>query len=228
LGDFSALYGLPDAIGSGIFRVGAGHRLTRVVSLPSGSFPNGIAFHDGRLYISDSALAAIWRVRLTDDVVGPVDNWLQNDLLAFSSGGVGLGANGIAFKGQTLFISVSDFGRVVRVPVKRDGSPGTPRVFCEQPELVTADGIAFDMLGRLWIVTNGSYSPPGGGLYRVAADGVVREIAKDQGWLDYPTMPVFGRTWSSSCTLYVLNGDFSSSASPDIVSLKVGVPGLPL
>ena len=97
---------------------------------------------------------------------------------------------------------------------------------------MTADGIAFDLLGRLWVVTNGSDATPSGGLYRVSPTGAVTEIANDPGWLDYPTMPVFGRTLSSAFRLYVLNGAFNNfdpkGKGPSIVALKVAVPGLPL
>jgi sugar lactone lactonase YvrE len=227
-------YGLPDSIGSGVFRLDNGE-LTRVVSLPSGSWPNGIAFHKGRLYIADSALSAIWRVRVDDGVATPTAPWFQSPLLAPSHAmsAFGIGANGVAFRGDTLYTVVSDYGRVVRVPLMSDGTAGSPSVLCKRPELRTGDGIAFDILGRLWIATNGSDATPSGGLYRVATDGTVTQIAKDPGWLNYPTTPVFGRTPASALTLYVLNGAYYSWADPtkfppDIIPLQVGVPGLPL
>ena len=61
LWDFSSLVGAPDTIGSGVFRL-AGGTLTRVAALPPGTGPNGLAFHDGRLYISDPPNGEIWRV----------------------------------------------------------------------------------------------------------------------------------------------------------------------
>jgi hypothetical protein len=38
----------------GVFRISAGGAVTRVATLPTFSFPNGLAFHDGSLYITDS------------------------------------------------------------------------------------------------------------------------------------------------------------------------------
>ena len=66
----------------------------------------------------------------------------------------GIGANGIAFRGDRLFVSVADYGRIVRIPVRTDGSPGKPVVVCEEAKLKTADGIAFDAFGGLWITTD--------------------------------------------------------------------------
>jgi sugar lactone lactonase YvrE len=226
--DFSADYGLPESLGSGIFRLDAGGILTRVALLPPGSFPNGLAFHKGSLYISDSGVGVIWRVRVDEGVATPASSWFQNALLAPSKT---IGVNGIAFKGDTLYAVVYDVGRVVRIPVNRDGTPGTPNVLCKRPQLRTADGIAFDILGRLWIVTNGTPATPSGGLYRVSTTGVVTKIFDDPGWLNYPVMPVFGRTAATATTLFVENGAYNGwfdGTSPDIISLQVGVPGLPL
>ena len=228
--DFSAEYGVPDSGigGSGIFRLDAELKLTRVALLPPGSWPNGIAFHKGRLYISDSARGAIWRVSVGDRVATPTSPWFQDALLTPTKV---LGINGIAFKGEVLYAVVYDVGRVVRIPLKSDGTPGTPSVLCKRPELKTGDGIAFDVLGRLWITTNGVSANPAGALYRVSSAGATTEVFDDPAWLNYPTMPVFGRTMATATTLFVANGaynGFYDGSSPDIISLQVGVPGLPL
>ena len=130
-------------------------------------------------------------------------------------------------------MSVSDFGRIVRIPVKADGLPGVPRVICEQPKLKSADGIAFDALGGLWIVTNAGATGvnPAGALYRLSPAAGLWQIADDPGWLNYPTVPVFGTTKSTLHTLYVANGAFygyEDGTAPDIQALPAGVAGLPL
>jgi sugar lactone lactonase YvrE len=226
--DYSNAYGIYDSP-SGVFKVGEG-RLTRVLSLPPGTFPNGLAFHKGKLYISDCERGAIWRVRVGEGAADPAAPWFMSALLA-PPNSYAIGANGIAFKGDTLYAVVSSSGRILKVPVRYDGTAGEAVVLCKHPELRTADGIAFDMLGRLWVVTNGSKLTPDGGLWRVALDGSLRMIANDPGWLNYPVMPVFGRTCSTATTLYVLNGayyDYLDGSAPDLISLPVGVAGLPL
>src|SRR5665647_965189 len=141
--------------------------------------------------------------------------------------------NGIAFRGERLFVSVPDYGRIVRVCVKDDGSPGAPSVISEQPELRSADGIAFDALGGLWIATNAGTTgaSSGGGLYRLSPAAGVWRIADEPGWLNYPTAPVFGTTPGTLRTLYVENGayfSFDDLIGPDIRVLHVGIPGQPL
>lgn len=219
---------------NGVLRLN-GNTLDQVVALPQGAWPNGLAFHDRRLYISDSALGAVWRVSPRDLPATPESPWLQDDLLAPGTGenASGLGVNGIAFRGDRLYAVVADFGRVVRVPVHRDGSPGSPVVVAERQELVTADGIAFDKAGGLWIAVNSGTTGamPSGALYRLTPGGALTSVADDRGWLNYPTQPVFGVTPATRGDLFVVNGAFynwEDGTSADIRVLHVGIPGVPL
>jgi sugar lactone lactonase YvrE len=117
----------------GVFRIDAGHA-TRVLTLPEESFPNGLAVRDSYLYVSDSALGAVWRAPLKTAST-PVAPWFQDSSLLPSTGGNdhGIGANGIAFKSGDLYVAVSDAGRIVRVPVLPSGVPGAPRVVSYRP-----------------------------------------------------------------------------------------------
>ena len=104
---------------------------------------------------------------------------------------------------------------------------------CERPELKTADGMAFDLAGGLWITTNSGSTgaSPSGALYRLAPGGGLITVADDPGWLNYPTTPVFGTTPRTARTLFIENGayyDWADGTSPDIRALRVGVPGLAL
>jgi len=231
--------GEPPAIDSAVLKLGHDGKLTEVVKLPDGAFPNSLAFHNGRLYITDSIPGAVWRVELNGGAVTPEAPWLEDALLAGGDPAtdptmMGLGANGIAFRGDRAYVSVSDYGRIVRIAVRADGSPGAPEVFCERPELVTADGIAFDALGRLWVATNSGTTggSPSGALYRLSSFGALCRIVDDPGWLNYPTMPVFGTTKKGDHTLYIANGaywsGFGDGTAPDIQALPVGIAGLPL
>ncbi len=123
--------GAPSTIDSAVFALDGHGKLTEVVKMQDGSFPNGLAFHGGLAYITDSVTGCIWRTRVGGRLAEPKTPWLQDALLA--PGDDGLGANGIAFRGDDLFVSVSDSGRIVRVPVRRDGMPGASRVVCERP-----------------------------------------------------------------------------------------------
>jgi sugar lactone lactonase YvrE len=224
---------------NGVYRLEGDGRLTQVVALQEGAWPNRLAFHESRLYITDTALGAVWRVRLGCGVASPTEPWLWHDSLAPGDPKgdetvSGLGADGLAFRGDDLFVGVYDFGRIVRVHVRDDGSHSKPTVVCERAELKTADGMAFDLAGGLWITTamgTTTGASPSGALYRLAPGGKLMKVADDPGWLNYPTQPVFGTTLRTAFTLYVENGAYFSyedGTAPDIRALRVGIPGLPL
>ena len=67
----------------------------------------------------------------------------------------------------------------------------------------------------------------GGRLGIVEHDGTLRILADNPGWLDYPTMVVFGTTFRTWGTLYMTNGG-SNAGQPNVPSFYAGVPGLPL
>ena len=64
-------------ISTGVYRLDAGGKLTQVVALPEGAWPNGIAFHDRYLYMTDSGLGAVWRARVGAGMASPAKPWLH-------------------------------------------------------------------------------------------------------------------------------------------------------
>ena len=135
----------------GVFRVEANRSLTQVMSLPPGSFPNGIAFYGDDLYVSGTSGGAIWKKSPKDKPDQPV-LWYQNSALLAP---YGFGANGVAFYHNALYVSVADAGSIVRFSIQPDGSPG-PWEYIVPPDvrLATLDGIAFDVTGKLWLTVN--------------------------------------------------------------------------
>ena len=118
--------------------------------------PNALDFDDrGNLYASDSLGGQIWKI----DQSGEVTVWKKDPLLM----GVGpydpplppmIGANGITFddQGENLYVANTDLGRIVRIPVERDGSAGAATVYAEDLALLRgADGITFDREGNLYV-----------------------------------------------------------------------------
>ena len=231
--------GDPQTLGCGVYRVDPGGSMVRVISIPAGSWPNGLAFHDGRAYITDSALGAVWRAphrgrrRLAGRplVPGCAPAARRSDVRPDQDG------HRCQRRSLPRRPHVRERGRLpaasYRCPILAGGSAGAPRVFCEQPKLATADGIAFDAKGRLWVATNSGATggSKSGALYRLSSSGTLTQIADDPGWLNYPTMPVFGTTKATVHTLFVANGAYFSyedGSSPDIQALHVSVAGLPL
>ncbi len=198
----------------GVFRIGPGGAVRRVATLPADSFPNGLAFRGGDLYISDSSRGAIWRLAPG----GQAAIWLQHPLLAPKTS---IGANGLAFWRGSRYVAVADSGTIARVPLTAGGIAGTPVVAAQVPLLRTADGIAFDVRGNLYITVNDNR------LVRLAPDGALTQLAAKNDGLVYPTMPAFGTTPATRTTLYLTNGALSNG-TPDIVAFDAGARGLPL
>jgi sugar lactone lactonase YvrE len=224
----------PDA-SSGVYRVEGDGSLTLVLQIPAGLWPNGLAFRGDEIYVSDSTLGAIWR-KAPGDSIAPTTPWYQDPIIAPPTL-YDVGANGIAFYQGSLYIAVAQAsknlkkGSIVRLPIMNDGSPGTAGYLAKpDPKLCLIDGIAFDNTGTLWFAadSNRNTNPRiGGRLGTVGQDGKIRIIWDDAAWLDYTDMVAFGTTTDTIGTLFVSNGGMLTGR-PDVVSVFVGVPGLPI
>jgi sugar lactone lactonase YvrE len=109
----------------------------RIAALPATSLPNGLALdpHTGMLYVADSALGRIWAVPATG---GTATVWSAAPELAPAGY---LGANGLKVHGGAVWVSNTDQGTVVRIPVLPDGAPGPARI--RAGGLPTIDDFAF-------------------------------------------------------------------------------------
>src|SRR5262249_17840001 len=155
---------------------------------------------------SDSSLSVIWRL----PPGGKAAVWLKSPLLAPKTK-FGIGANGLAFWRGSFYVSVADFGTIVRVPFRACGQPGAPVVIAQANLLKTADGIAFDIKGNLYITVNVDR------LVRLAPDGGLTLLAAKKNGLAFPDMPAFGTTPTTRTMLYLTNGGFRRG-TPDIVA----------
>lgn len=211
-----------------MLRIDRDGRATRAVTLPAGTFPNGLAFRGGDLYVSDSWNGAVWRAHPRGNGnVTLTTPWIKDPLLAVASETGWEGVNGIAFGDDALYAVNADTGSVVRIPVRRDGSPGKASLVLTDPALVGADGIAFDAEGGLWITVNHGDVDVGGALVRMGRNGRLQVMASDPGWLDYPSQPAFGTRPGDRTTLYVVNGSLNTG-NCNVIALDVGVRGQPL
>jgi hypothetical protein len=105
---------------TGVWRIRPGLAPVQIATLPANSFPNDMAldpFH-GQLYIADSALATVWRVPITG---GAPLAWISDAALAKTSF---IGANGIAVHSGAVWVSNTDMGTIVRIPIQSDGTAG--------------------------------------------------------------------------------------------------------
>ncbi len=198
-----------------VLRIGVDGSVVSVAQLPAASFPNGLAYHDDALYITDSALGVIWRFLPSD---ASLIRWLEDPVLLPGDPAHGIGANGIAFKGQQLYVAVSDPGIIVQVPLQLDGTAGDPAVFSRKHVLATADGLVFDPKGRMWVATNEDR------LLRLSPDGSIFRFADGAAWLNYPTTVAFGVPLRGTTKLYIENGAFEGG-TPNILATKVRIAG---
>ncbi len=189
----------------------------RVATLPHGVWPNDLAFHRGRLHVSDSARGAVWRFRPAAGVQHLTRPWVRSPLLRPTPQG-SIGVNGIAFRGDDLLAVNADRGTLVRVPVTRAGRAGTPYVVNRARRLRTADGLATDR-GGAWVVTNGvgTTAPPRQQhLLRLDRSGRIVHTWTDLPWMNYPTSVV-----RSGHHLFVTDGAFHGGRA-DVRSLTTG------
>jgi sugar lactone lactonase YvrE len=174
---------------SAIYRVSR-TQAKKVASLPAGAWPNGLAFHDGRLYVSDPAQGAIWRFRPGRSTRALTSPWLSSLRLAPATP-EGIGVNGIAFAGTDLYAVNADRGTLLRVHLGTKGNPGPVRVVVKRARLLTADGLTVGRHGRLWVAVNGTSdgTEPLTGQYVLALSrrGAVLASWKDRPWMSYPT-----------------------------------------
>jgi hypothetical protein len=127
--------GTPDL--TGIWRVTRNGNARRIAALPADGLPNGLALDQrtGQLYAADAVLGTIWRVSVGG---GTPVAWATGPELQ-PAGFVG--ANGVKLHRHAVWVSNTDHGTVVRIPIRRDGSAGT--ITTEVSGLAGPDDFAF-------------------------------------------------------------------------------------
>ena len=216
-----------DPADSGVYEISRGGTPTRLPGSGQIGLPNGIAFDDrGSMYVTDSLQGAVWRLR-----PGVSAERLVQDPLLEGDGsfgiGVPLGANGIAFRHGSLYVTNTELGRVVRIPLSPSGAAGAVQLVAEGPQLIGADGCQFDVHGNLYIALNVQSK-----LVRVTPDGTLSTVATAADGLDFPASPLFGVGRGDRETVFVTNFALGhanpADAHPGVVSFDVGTPGAPL
>ncbi|HWZ90650.1 MAG TPA: hypothetical protein VNW92_17440 [Polyangiaceae bacterium] len=214
---FGALVSFVPDVQAGVYRVDAAGAAVLFAKHPEMAFPNGLLFDDaGRLYVTDSAAGAIFRV----DPTGDVSKWLASDLLVGgkdscgAGNGVGvpfdIGANGIVSSGGSLYITNTDKATIVRIPIAADGSAGTPVMFVGPScaDLSGADGLTLAPNGDLVVAVNHLNK-----LVRVDTKGNLSTLVAGDP-LDFPTSLVF-----SEGALYVGNFAFLDAKNPGLIRI---------
>jgi DNA-binding beta-propeller fold protein YncE len=123
---------------TGVYRIlpGSSHA-TMFARLPAGAFVNGMALdpRGNQLLVTDSLLSTIWAVPLGN---GPVTAWLTAGALAPHGS---FGANGLKIHNDAVWVTNTNDGTFLRIPVTRDGAPGPVKVVATG--LTSADDLVF-------------------------------------------------------------------------------------
>jgi sugar lactone lactonase YvrE len=226
---YVALASFVPNVQSGIYRVPPGGGQPTLFA--SGmALPNGLAFDTkGNLFVSDTIPGVV--LKITSD--GKVNKWAEHDLLKGSKSSCNskipdfdAGPNGIAFDDRgDLFVLNTHGASIIRVPVNKDGSAGTPERFVgpDCANLEGADGIAIDEKGNLYVVDFLIHK-----LVSVGKDKTIT-VLDSGGLLDSPASLAFG-VGQDRDTLYITNFAFVSAAGggqpkPGVLKKEVGIKG---
>ncbi|MGD0677369.1 MAG: SMP-30/gluconolactonase/LRE family protein [Polyangiaceae bacterium] len=193
------------------------------------TFPNGIAEDlQGNYYVADSLQGSVTRISADGS---RKTSWSTSSLLAPGTGFPPLGANGIAFDlfFRNVYVSNTSNDQIIRIPVLPDGSAGTAEVFADGATidekqnttlaLAGADGIAFDILGNLYVMCNQANQ-----VQVISPDGrLTAQYASTTLPLDNPASLVFVGNQLFCTNASIFDGGLSSA----LFVLQAPFPGLP-
>jgi sugar lactone lactonase YvrE len=118
------------------------------------NFANGLDFIGTDLYVADSE-GVVYKVNSG----GVASVWSQDTSLAPDNTACGgavplpIGANGIAHDSSNVYVTNTNHGRLVRIPIDTNGTAGTPVVLIDDcASFVGADGLLIDPADSSFIV----------------------------------------------------------------------------
>lgn len=120
---------------TGVYRIGRNGGAKLFAALPAG-FINGLALDGRTLYATDSSAGQVWRIPLNGSAPAI---WAQGGPLAKVTG---FGSNGIKVHAGAVWVSNTDNGTLLRIPIQRDGSAGA--VQTRATGLAGIDDFTFD------------------------------------------------------------------------------------
>ncbi|MBI5420052.1 MAG: ester cyclase [Deltaproteobacteria bacterium] len=204
----------------GVWRITPEGKGSPYAPLP-GAFLNGIALDDfGNIHVADSD-GKLWRLPAGKR---EAEVWLEHPLIARRSF-VGFlpGANGIQIRKDTVYVTNSDTGNVIRIRIQPDRSAGKPEVYATG---ICGDDFAIDADENLYVTTHAFNS-----VIRVGRDGSRAVIAGPEQGVVGPASAAFGRLPGDEDSLYVVTdgGLFAPipgvEIRPRVVQLKIGTKG---
>jgi sugar lactone lactonase YvrE len=207
----------------GVVRVHRDGSITRIPGSGQIAFANGLAFDQrGTLYVSDSIGGAVWRIPRG----GSATKWIEDPLLT-GTGALGtgfpVGANGIAVRHGSVIVANTERASLVRIPIRPDGSAGSPSVMIQDPALMGADGLALDARGGIYVAVIAQST-----IVKVSG-GSIATLADAGDGINQASSIAFGTGSRDHRDMFGVNfGVFSATPTPTLFTFPVGVPGDPL
>ncbi|MFD9127900.1 hypothetical protein [Kitasatospora sp. NPDC059571] len=195
---------------TGIWRLSPGRAPQRIAALPPDGFPNGLALdeHTGLLYSADSVLGVVWRVPLHG---GTATAWAQGPELRPAGF---LGANGIKVQHDAVWVSNTDRGTLLRIPIgatdRGDGAAGP--IETRATGLAGIDDFAFPGRDDTALAAINSSSQ----VARVAPDGAHTVVLDAGDGLSNPTAVAI-----SGSTVYVTSAAYTTMKDPNLLLARL-------
>ncbi|MCX4767324.1 hypothetical protein OG562_41455 [Streptomyces sp. NBC_01275] len=197
---------------TGIWRLGTdGSAPVQIAKLPTNGFPNGLALDERRgvLYAADSVRGTVWSVPRTG---GEPTAWAVGSVLnPLPAPAAGFGANGLRFHRDAVWVSNTDTGTLLRIPVRDNGSAGAIET--------RATGLAgIDDFGFVAAHEDTAFAalPVTNQVALVRADGAHTVVLTQQDGLSNPTaVAVRGRT------AYVTSAAYFTQKDPDLLLARL-------
>jgi sugar lactone lactonase YvrE len=187
---------------SGIWRIRPGGTPHQVVALPAVKFLNGLALdpRSGALFATDSGDGTVWRAWPRS---GKAELWATGEELR--PGTRGLGANGIKVHNGSVWVSNTDQGTLLRIPVRHDGTAG-PIVRVAQ--VTAVDDFAFTGSGNTVLAAQNALSQ----VELITPGGAERIVLTSADALSNPTsVAVRGPA------VYVPSAAYSTGVDPNLL-----------
>jgi sugar lactone lactonase YvrE len=194
---------------SGIWRIPPGGGTpVQVVAMPEVKVLNGLALDRGEdaLYATDSTSGTVWQVSLKS---GTASVWAQGAELKPSKS-PGFGANGIKVHGGAVWVSNTDQGTLLRIPIDAHGTAGAVTTVAQG--LTAIDDFAFTGNGNTVLAAQNFVSE----VSLVQPDGTHQTVLSAKDGLSNPTsIAVRGST------VYVASAAYFTHVDPNLLLAKL-------
>jgi sugar lactone lactonase YvrE len=221
----------------GVYRVNGEGAYERLPGTGAIMLPNGLAFDKrGNLYVTDSIPGIVWRIPRD----GSAEAWYVDEALVgcgFDPSLPPVGANGIVYWHNDLYVASTEQGLIMRIPVLPDGAVGQAEIIAGEAGctpgpmdgLDSVDGLAMDVHGNIFaalVIQNK--------LVRLnTTTGEITELLSDADGLHNPASIAFGTGMGQRETVFITNFALiqpvpGASLGPAVLGYDVGTAGLPL